>query len=147
MGYSYGAPLAAQLTSHERCSDCNVKAVWAGERRELRVCPNCYSLLWHFDWSEAARLARERHRAEMAAHEEEVRALRQKLKDERQERRRERDGGQGQEGDGGVQAGEPAQRIEERPEGDEPQAGGGDRSERAEGAAQEAPTSKVSSFH
>jgi hypothetical protein len=55
-------PPAPFLTSDGRCSDCNVKGRPAGER-DLIVCPRCYALLWHADWSAEMR----QKRAEAAA--------------------------------------------------------------------------------
>lgn len=44
-------PPAAALTMDERCSDCGVKPVLAGDR-DLKVCPKCYSVLWHAVWEQ-----------------------------------------------------------------------------------------------
>jgi hypothetical protein len=41
---------APRLTKDGHCSDCSVQAVLAGGD-ELKVCPQCHSLLWHVDWS------------------------------------------------------------------------------------------------
>lgn len=89
---------AAVLVEGGYCSECRVKAMWAGGR-DMRVCPVCYSLLWHRDW-----LGEDRARAAAlsAANAERTAAA-------RREKRRRRDGiarqGEGCEGDGGVQAG------------------------------------------
>jgi hypothetical protein len=49
---------APHLTKDGRCSDCSVQAVLAGGD-ELKVCPQCYALLWHVEWSVEER--RQRH--------------------------------------------------------------------------------------
>ena len=38
---------APHLTKDGCCSDCSVQAVLAGGG-ELKVCPQCHALLWHF---------------------------------------------------------------------------------------------------
>jgi NMD protein affecting ribosome stability and mRNA decay len=51
---------APRLTKDGFCSDCQVRAVLAGED-ELKVCPKCYAMLWHADWSaEEKRIRAER---------------------------------------------------------------------------------------
>jgi hypothetical protein len=141
MSVDWTVPAAATLEA-DRCSDCGVKAIWAGERRELRLCPHCFTLLWHFDWVAAARGARERAARERAEFEAQLAAQREQLKRERRERRKHDGEEQGREGDGGVQARDVALGVEARPESDEPQAGGGDSVERAAPGAGEAPAAQ-----
>jgi hypothetical protein len=49
---------APTLTDDWKCSDCGVKSVTAAGG-DLRVCPKCYSVLWHVDWSEEGRRKKE----------------------------------------------------------------------------------------
>jgi hypothetical protein len=75
-------PPAAHLTKHDCCSDCNVPAVLAGNG-DLKVCPQCYSLLWHHDWSVEER----QRRREAAAAAKAADAARQQAREaKRQER-------------------------------------------------------------
>ena len=53
---------APHLTRKRTCSDCHVEAVEAGDG-QLLVCPRCYALLWHRDWSAEER----KRKAEQAA--------------------------------------------------------------------------------
>ena len=39
-------PAAPFLTAADLCSDCKVKPVTL-DRGAMRVCPNCFALLWH----------------------------------------------------------------------------------------------------
>ena len=41
---------APVLTENDRCSNCNVKAISAGNG-EMKVCPSCYAMLWSMSWS------------------------------------------------------------------------------------------------
>jgi hypothetical protein len=88
---------AAVLTEGGFCSDCRVKAMWAAGR-DMRVCPACYSLLWHRDW-----IGEDRARAAAA-----TAIAAERTAAARREKRRRRDGitaaGEGSQGDGGVQA-------------------------------------------
>jgi hypothetical protein len=67
---------APALTAKGDCSECKVLAVVAAEG-QMKVCPRCFALLWHRDWSkeEAARSAA--RSADIAAH-------RLRLKEEKQ---------------------------------------------------------------
>lgn len=60
---------APELTKHGRCSDCNATAVVAGDG-EYKVCPHCYAMLWHRDWSADERLRREVAAARLKAAQE-----------------------------------------------------------------------------
>lgn len=46
---------APHLTPQGSCSECKVRATLVNG--EMKICPRCYALLWHRDWSqdEAAR--------------------------------------------------------------------------------------------
>lgn len=46
--------VAPYLTANDRCSACDQLAVSAGND-ELKVCPHCYAVLWHHDYTEEAR--------------------------------------------------------------------------------------------
>lgn len=61
----YIAP-APRLTKDGFCSDCQVKAVLAGGD-QLKVCPKCYALLWHQDWSAEEKLKRAERALAVAA--------------------------------------------------------------------------------
>jgi len=39
---------------NNRCSDCNVQFMWAGNH-DFKICPECKAVLWHTDWSGAER--------------------------------------------------------------------------------------------
>src|SRR5262245_13868585 len=80
---------APTLMGNNRCSDCNVTAVWAGNH-DLRVCPECYNLLWRQDWGERERLSREAERLARATRE----AERQRDREERMEQRQVKDDGE-----------------------------------------------------
>ena len=41
---------APHLTRKHTCSDCSVPAIEAGGG-ELTICPKCFGVLWHRDWS------------------------------------------------------------------------------------------------
>jgi hypothetical protein len=69
-------PPAPELTNEGRCSDCGVKARFAGGQ-ELAVCPRCFALLWHADWSEEMRQARAEAQAKVAAERAEIKRQRQ----------------------------------------------------------------------
>jgi hypothetical protein len=45
------------LLKNWRCSECNVPSILIANG-DLRICPRCYALLWHQDWSAEARKAR-----------------------------------------------------------------------------------------
>jgi hypothetical protein len=79
---------APHLTSAGRCSDCGVHAMPAGDG-DLKVCPHCYALLWHADYSthERQRKAEALERATARAIEQKRR--RQAIIDERIRVRRE----------------------------------------------------------
>lgn len=47
---NYDAAPAPELTKTGHCSDCGVPAIWTAGN-ELRVCPKCYALLWHADYT------------------------------------------------------------------------------------------------
>jgi hypothetical protein len=79
-------PPAPVLTKHGRCSDCNTTAVWAGDH-DLKVCPDCFALLWHEDWSAEERLRRQEAAARAAAKDAAARAAREAAREAaRQER-------------------------------------------------------------
>lgn len=91
---------AAVLTEGGYCSDCRVKAMWAAGR-DMRVCPACYSLLWHRDW-----IGEDRARAAAAtaiAAERTAAARREKWRRKHRGQGNEA-AGEGSQGDGGVQA-------------------------------------------
>jgi uncharacterized Zn finger protein (UPF0148 family) len=66
----------------ERCSDCNVPAVSAGDG-DLKVCPRCYAVLWQSSTKaeETRRVAEQRKLAAAAAREENLR-MRRELQNE-----------------------------------------------------------------
>jgi hypothetical protein len=47
---NYGAEPAPTLTKTGCCSNCDVHAIWSDDN-ELQVCPKCYALLWHIDYT------------------------------------------------------------------------------------------------
>ena len=51
-------PPAPYLTSRGACSDCHVPAIIAGDG-DLKICPRCYGLLWHRDYSGEERRKRQ----------------------------------------------------------------------------------------
>jgi hypothetical protein len=64
-------PPAAKLTDSGRCSDCGDKAIFAGDG-ELKVCPKCYSVLWHYDWETVRREAKKQAALEATKVREEI---------------------------------------------------------------------------
>jgi ribosome-binding protein aMBF1 (putative translation factor) len=76
------------LTKEGRCSECGVKPLILANS-ELLVCPRCYAVLWHRDYT--AELKRKRLAAEAAAREQaaEAKAKREQEKQERLQRRQE----------------------------------------------------------
>lgn len=48
---------APHLTVGNLCSECHVRPVWAAGQ-DMKVCPNCYALLWHIDWDAEAKAQR-----------------------------------------------------------------------------------------
>jgi hypothetical protein len=51
------APPAPTLLKNWSCSDCNVSSIVIAQG-EMRVCPKCYALLWHIDYSTEAQARR-----------------------------------------------------------------------------------------
>lgn len=67
---------APHLMGNNRCSDCNVTAIWAGDHN-YKVCPECYGVLWHTDWSSEERSVHRAERLARAAREAEREIARQ----------------------------------------------------------------------
>jgi len=57
---------APSLTGNNQCSDCHVRAVTLAGG-DLKVCPQCFALLWHRDWSAEERERRLGERARLEA--------------------------------------------------------------------------------
>ena len=70
------APAAPFLTSNNTCSACSVRPMPSPAGK---VCPNCYSLLWHEDWSAAERQRKAELNALHAAAENERREAKRKM--------------------------------------------------------------------
>jgi hypothetical protein len=68
---------APTLLKNWRCSDCNMPSQVIADGN-MRICPQCYALLWHTDWSAEAR----RVRAEAAVAAEYARAAGKQRKHE-----------------------------------------------------------------
>lgn len=80
--YDPGPP-APHLTKSGTCSDCEVMFVWAGGT-DYKICPECYSVLWHTDWTIAERLERS---AAAAAAKQRIALAAQTRKDNQAKRR------------------------------------------------------------
>ena len=50
-------PAAPFLTAADLCSDCKAKPVML-DRGAMRVCPNCFALLWHETTAPPSELAK-----------------------------------------------------------------------------------------
>jgi hypothetical protein len=70
------------LTSTECCSECKVPALAAGGG-DLKVCPRCYAVLWHRDYTEEARRFRAAQRAAAIAYERQAQIARDAIIDDR----------------------------------------------------------------
>jgi hypothetical protein len=79
---------APTMLKNWRCSACNVPSQVIADG-EMRICPQCYALLWHQDYSAEARRAREakaleaelaRREGQRLKHEEFLKRQAQRLK-------------------------------------------------------------------
>jgi uncharacterized Zn finger protein (UPF0148 family) len=79
------APPAPHLTSDNRCSACNVRPM---PLDGMKVCPNCYAMLWHADWATAERKRRDELKAQREAAEQARRDAKQQMRREIAEQRK-----------------------------------------------------------
>jgi len=77
-------PRAPHLTIENTCSECRVRPMPSPAGK---VCPNCYALLWHEDYSAAERQRKHELTAQHTAAERERRQLRDQHRREQAERR------------------------------------------------------------
>lgn len=75
-------PPAPILTKSGCCSRCQVPAILAGDR-DLKVCPQCYALLWHVDYSEEVRAKREAAAVLAAARKREADEARREVREQK----------------------------------------------------------------
>ncbi len=62
---------APHLTRKHTCSDCHVEAIEAADG-DMIVCPKCFNMLWHRDWSAAERERKAAAAAEAKAIRDEI---------------------------------------------------------------------------
>jgi hypothetical protein len=80
-------PPAPHLTSDNLCSACRVRPL-SLRGGDLKVCPSCYALLWHADWSAAENERKAQLNLQRVAAGRERREANLRLRRERQEQRR-----------------------------------------------------------
>lgn len=67
------------LTKDDCCSECHVQAISAADD-EMKVCSQCFAMLWHYDYSQDRAAVRA---AELTARQIQARAERDRLRQER----------------------------------------------------------------